>query len=176
MNERLALGGTAGCPPSPASGEAAAEAAGSGPVSATTIYVCTRCRAPATERADEPPGGESLLAALDAAARAVGRETGGTAGTGRIDVRGVACLSNCNRPCTVAFVGPGKLAYVYGDLGTGVEDAAAAIAMAGLYAASANGITVWRERPERFRRGLIARIPPFGFHGEPVVDGTDKAV
>ena len=30
-----------------------------------------------------------------------------------------------------------------------------------LYAATSDGLVPWRERPEAFRKGVVARIPPF---------------
>ena len=29
------------------------------------------------------------------------------------------------------------------------------------YAATSDGLVPWRERPEAFRKGVVARIPPF---------------
>lgn len=136
----------------------------------TTLFVCTRCSLPGSDRGQEPRDGERFLDAVHNAASTA------TGPGDRLLIRGVACLSNCNRPCTVAFVGPRKMAYVYGELGTDPDDPAAVVAMAALYAASSNGVMVWRERPERFRRGLIARVPPFDFNGEPVLAHSEAAV
>ena len=76
-----------------------------------------------------------------------------------IAVRPVECLSVCKRPCTVALTAPGKWTYIVGDLDARdhVEDAVTA---AGKYAASADGIVTWRERPISFRKGVVARTPP----------------
>jgi predicted metal-binding protein len=30
------------------------------------------------------------------------------------------------------------------------------------FAASANGIVPWKERPNAFRKGVVARVPPLG--------------
>jgi predicted metal-binding protein len=54
-----------------------------------------------------------------------------------IALKAVECLSVCKRPCTVAL----------------------AVA-ARRYAASAEGIVPWRERPLSFRKGVVARTPP----------------
>lgn len=76
-----------------------------------------------------------------------------------IAVRPVECLAVCKRPCTVALAAPGKWTYVVGDLDPAehVEDAANA---ARKYAASADGVVPWRERPVPFRKGVVARTPP----------------
>ncbi|KPQ12698.1 MAG: B12-responsive COG5469 family metal-binding protein [Saliniramus fredricksonii] len=75
-------------------------------------------------------------------------------------VRGVECLSNCKRACTVGLTSPMRWSYVYGDLDPvgSIDDI---IAGATLYAGTDDGIVPWRERPQIFRKGVIARIPPF---------------
>ncbi len=73
---------------------------------------------------------------------------------------GVECLSNCKRACTVGLISPTRWSYVYGDLDpeASIDDI---IAGATLYAGTEDGIVPWRERPQIFRKGVIARIPPF---------------
>ena len=72
----------------------------------------------------------------------------------------VECLSVCKRPCTVAVASDDRWTYVYGDMDPA---ASAETILAGLaaYAATPDGIVPWRERPAEFRKGVIARIPPF---------------
>lgn len=112
-----------------------------------TLYVCTTCRAQA-----DPPEGPRAGARIHAAlSEAFAGED--------VCVTPVECLSVCKRPCTVAVAAPGRWTYVYGDL-----DPAGAVAILrdGLsrYAAAPDGIVPWRERPEAFRKGVVARIPP----------------
>lgn len=75
----------------------------------------------------------------------------------------VECLSVCKRPCTVALAASGKWTYVIGDLHhlDNVEDF---ISMIIQYAATDDGIVPWRERPLSFRKGVVSRVPPLGFH------------
>lgn len=73
---------------------------------------------------------------------------------------GVECLSNCKRACTVGLTSPTRWSYVYGDLDP-VESIDDIIAGATLYAGTDDGIVPWRARPQIFRKGVIARIPPF---------------
>lgn len=72
----------------------------------------------------------------------------------------VECLSVCKRPCTIAVSGPGRWTYIYGDLNaeTSVETILDGLRR---YAATSDGLVPWRERPEAFRKGVVARIPPF---------------
>ena len=76
-----------------------------------------------------------------------------------VTITPVECLSNCTQGCTVALRGPGRWTYIYGrfDPETGaptIQEGAAK------YAASADGLVPWRERPEHFRKNCIARVPP----------------
>jgi len=71
----------------------------------------------------------------------------------------VECLGNCKRGCSVALSSEGAWTYVFGDL---TPDAAPDVVLAAdLLAASPDGLMPWRGRPEPFKRGMIARIPPF---------------
>ncbi|CAM3446189.1 DUF1636 domain-containing protein [Paracoccus nototheniae] len=119
------------------------------------LHVCTTCREVATEAdpmadpatdPDAPRPGALLHAALsDAAPEGV-------------EIRGVECLSACSQGCSVALSGTGKWTYVYGRLTP--ADCADILAGASAYAASADGIVPWRERPVIFRKQSLARIPP----------------
>ncbi|MGU3536918.1 DUF1636 family protein [Methylobacterium sp. A54F] len=114
------------------------------------LYVCTTCRA---EGDDEGPrAGARLLAALEAAQAA--------APVDGVRIEPVACLSVCKRPCTVAVASADRWTYVYGDLDA---EASARTILDGLrlYGETADGLVPWRARPEAFRKGVIARIPPF---------------
>ncbi|GJE53737.1 MULTISPECIES: DUF1636 family protein [Methylobacterium] len=114
----------------------------------TVLYVCTTCRAEGDT--SETRAGARLLAALRE------RLPEDTAG---LRVEGVECLSVCKRPCSVAVASPGRWTYVYGDLDAEAS-AQTILAGIGLYAGTVDGIVPWRERPEAFRKGVVARIPP----------------
>lgn len=114
-----------------------------------TLYVCATCRAAGD--ALEPRAGAKLLAALQEAVAA-----GGHAG---ITVESVECLSVCKRPCTVAVASAGRWTYVYGDLDP-ADSARTILEGVGLYAGTPDGIVPWKARPQEFRKGVVARIPP----------------
>ena len=111
--------------------------------SAATLLVCVTCKS------GEGPTGPGLFAALEAR----------LATDPDIALKAVECLSVCKRPCTIALAGPGKWTYVVGDLKreSHLEDIVAATRN---YAASADGIVPWRERPLAFRKGVVSRTPP----------------
>jgi predicted metal-binding protein len=76
-----------------------------------------------------------------------------------IALKAVECLSVCKRPCTVALAASGKWTYVVGDLTceSHLEDIVVATRR---YAASPDGVVLWRERPLSFRKGVVSRTPP----------------
>jgi predicted metal-binding protein len=120
-------------------------------VATVELLVCLTCRSavpsyqgPSDDAVRE---GARLLAALDAAGI-----------PGGVRVTGVECLSNCTRGCTVALRGAGRWSYVYGDLDASM--AGTVLDGAARYAATADGLVPWRERPEHFRKHCIARLPP----------------
>ena len=129
---------------------------------AVTLFVCTSCRRKIdgdAEAYDLPGKGlaEELTRCFAAA---------GAADTIRVEP--VECLAVCKRPATIALSGDGRWMYLIGDLDP-VLHLDDIVSAARAYAATANGIVPWRERPQIFRKGVVARIPPLGFkQPEPV--------
>lgn len=118
-----------------------------------TLYVCTTCRtADAAETDREQRPGARLSRRFAEALAAAGADGG-------IALEPVECLGVCKRPCTVSYMARGKWIYLIGDID---PDAPLEPIIDGLrrYAASADGMVPWRERPEAFRKGLVGRIPP----------------
>ena len=116
----------------------------------STLFVCVTCRREGDPPAEVRPGAR-LYAALKAAALE-GAE-------GDLDVQPVECLSNCTRACTAAVAAPGKWTYVVGHLDPD-QHVADMVQFARLHRASADGLTVWRDRPVHVRKNTIARVPP----------------
>lgn len=120
---------------------------------ALTLSICTRCRDGREDAHDEERGGARFARAiLDAFA------------TRRnalppVAIRGVACMSQCKRPCTVALSAPGRFTYLFGDLDP-IRDANAVLDALPLYAAGEEGFMRRDERPEPMRAGILGRIPP----------------
>ena len=121
---------------------------------ATEIIICTTCR-PAAASRDVPAAGEALLEAVQVATWDLD-----VALQSCIRVRGVACLSGCTRACTVALQAPGKYTYFFGDLVADGVTATQVLACAQLHAYSTDGNLRRKERPERLRSGILARLPP----------------
>lgn len=118
------------------------------PLSApVTLHVCLTCRQTDQEQAvrDGTRLHDALLAAADL-------DHG-------VRIEGVKCLSGCKRGCTIALSGEGRWSYVIGDLDADAHAGDILLATE-LYAATADGIVPWRDRPEIMKRGVLARVPP----------------
>jgi predicted metal-binding protein len=121
----------------------------------TTVLVCITCRASA-DAADTPRKGPALA---DATQHALGDGAD-------IEVKRVRCLGNCNRGLSAAIRRDKAWTYVFGHLDP-ERDGPTLIAGARLFAGSTDGLMPWRGRPDPLKRGLIARVPPLDFEGEP---------
>lgn len=118
------------------------------------IYVCTTCRQP-DDPDDLPRPGAALAAATARAAKNTD-----------IAVQPLRCLANCKRGCSAVMRRTDASApawtYIFGHLDP-AADAQALVQGAQLLAQSTDGLMPWRGRPDALKRGLIARVPPFGF-------------
>jgi predicted metal-binding protein len=126
----------------------------------TTVLVCVTCRAP-SDPTQTPPRGSQLA---DSTQRALG-------GSEDIEVLRVRCLGNCSRGLSAAIRRENAWTYVFGSLDAR-RDGPTLIAGARLFAESNDGLLPWRGRPEPLKRGLIARVPPREFSGEPSLDAS----
>lgn len=110
------------------------------------LLVCTTCRERDGAPDDPRPGTELLAKLMNDAPDGV-------------EVRGVECLSNCTRGCSIVLRGgAGRWTYVYGNLSP--EQAEIVRDGAARYRDVADGLVPWRQRPEHFRKNCMARIPP----------------
>ncbi len=118
----------------------------------TTLTVCRTCRPGDSGPQIEPPGAALGRCVRDAIARL---DT-----EGLVEARAIACLSSCGRACSATVAAPGKFSYVVGGLEP--ADAEALVIFALRHAESVDGVTAWRERPEKIRKNTVARVPPPG--------------
>lgn len=125
-----------------------------GPV---TLHVCVTCKLAAPPQAPEAAPEMRGRTLHDRLAATI--EDHGLAA--RIRLKPVECLSVCKRPATVAVSGAGRWTYVWGDL-EAERDLDTLIAGILAYAAAPQGIIPWKDRPQIFKKGVIARIPHVG--------------
>ena len=125
-----------------------------------TLSICLRCRDGREDgNADLDSRGGRRLAQV--VARALPDSTAARRG---ILLRGVNCMSNCKRPCTIALSGPGRFTYLFGDLDPTLH-AGDVLSVAAAYAEAEGGYLPRPVRPEVLRAGILGRIPPLGFAG-----------
>ncbi|MBV8447219.1 MAG: DUF1636 domain-containing protein [Hyphomicrobiales bacterium] len=124
------------------------------PDRSTSIHICITCR-----HAGEPDDAERPGARLYRALRQVASRRDIS-----VELIPVECLSVCKRPCTIAFSAPGKWTYVYGDFAPDEASAQVILDASALYAAAADGLIPWRQRPDALKKGVVARIPPLSDH------------
>ena len=67
-------------------------------------------------------------------------------------------VAHGNKLFGAAILRKGCWSYVFGDLA--VADGPDLVAAARLYAGSTDRLMPWRGRPDKLKRGLVARIPP----------------
>ena len=117
------------------------------------IYICSSCRPKDADPDDERRPGKDLAARLGAKLNEHGLGE-------KYRLNLVECMSVCKRPATAAIMSPGKFTYTMGDLDpeTAADDL---LKFAELYENTEDGVTVWRERPEQIRKGIISRTPCF---------------
>lgn len=126
-----------------------------------TLSICLRCRDGREERDAnlDQRGGRRL-------ARAVTSLFDGSPAARRgIILRGVNCMSQCKRPCTIALSGLDRFTYLFGDLDPEIH-ASDALAVATAYADAPDGFLPRPDRPEVLRAGILGRIPPMVFSGD----------
>ena len=122
-----------------------------------TLSICLSCRDDREDVNDGIRGGTRLAQAV---LRSVKDEAA-------LDIRGVHCLSQCKRPCTVALSCPNRFTYIFGDLDP-TRHAPDIIELAALYARSPNGFRARGDRPPPMRSGILGRVPPLGWSGAAV--------
>lgn len=128
-----------------------------------TLSVCMRCRLADWRGDDERrPGAELAKLIREKLSPSVSGELAA--------VRAIRCMSQCKRPCVVAFSGDNRFTWLFGDLNP-VRDASAVLACFDLYRSKIDGFMERPERPEALRAGVLGRIPPLG-SSHPIVRAT----
>lgn len=108
----------------------------------TTLTICTTCADGQGQLLLEAVENESLARDLT------------------LPIRGQACMAACKQSCTAALQAPGKHSYLFGGLAPDADSVHALLDVATQHAEPGDGLLAWDRRPERLKRGLVARLPP----------------
>lgn len=122
------------------------------PAKDACLSICFRCKPegwPGDADARRPGADLADAIEAEAARRGIDVET----------LRDVRCMSQCKRPCVVAFSGEGRFTYLFGDLDP-ERDAAAVLDAFALYRTRPDGFMERFERPEVLQAGVLGRVPP----------------
>jgi predicted metal-binding protein len=112
--------------------------------------VCFRCKPEGWRGDDTARPGLELAEAVSVEAARRGIDLG--------RLRDVRCMSQCRRPCVIAFSGDGRFTYLFGDLTA--QHASAVLDAFVLYCSKPDGFMERFERPEALRAGILGRVPP----------------
>ncbi|XWN30319.1 MAG: DUF1636 domain-containing protein [Devosia sp.] len=129
------------------------EDSGPKPAFQPTLSVCLTCRDGRQAADTVVRGGERFAETIMAARRA--RLADLPAHT----VRGVRCMSQCLRPCTIALSCKGRFTYIFGDLDP-ERDADDVLTLLSAYVDTPEGFLPRDRRPEPLQAGILGRIPP----------------
>jgi predicted metal-binding protein len=122
-----------------------------------TIIICTNCKI-ATETTESPEAPFAGARLADAAQSLPDTED--------VEIVRIKCLANCSRGPSVAMRHANTWTYIFGNIDP-EADAQSLVEGARLLATSPDGLMPWKGRPTCLKKGLIARIPPLDFAGEP---------
>jgi len=119
-----------------------------------TLSVCLTCRDGREGDHGDIRGGARLAGALCGLIARQGCDA---------DLRGVRCMSQCQRACIVSLTATGAFTYMFGDLDP--ENPAhlqAILDLIPLYGQAPEGFLARDARPGPLRAGILARLPPPG--------------
>ena len=105
------------------------------------VSICLRCRDGRENDFDGVRGGTRLAEGV--LVRLAGKSSPA------FQLRGVNCMSQCKRPCTIALSAPNRFTYLFGDLDPYTPDHIdALLALPSLYMVAPEGFLRREERPE----------------------------
>lgn len=127
-----------------------------------TLSICMICRDGRESARGDVRGGARLAGAVCDLVARQGCDA---------HLRGVRCMSQCQRACVVSLTAPGAFTYVFGDLDP--ENSAHLQAILDLippYCDAPEGFLTRDARPEPLRAAILGRLPPLGTASELVSD------
>ena len=88
-----------------------------------------------------------------------------------VNLRGVNCMSNCKRACTISLTAKKSFTYVFGDIDPeNSEYHESLLELVTKYTLSSEGFLRRRDRPLLFQSSILGRLPPIQSNSELVMN------
>ena len=85
----------------------------------------------------------------------------------QVNLRGVNCMSNCKRACTISLTAKKSFTYIFGDIDPeNSEYSESLIELVSKYSLSSDGFLRRRDRPLFFQSSILGRLPPIQSNSE----------
>ena len=79
----------------------------------------------------------------------------------QVNLRGINCMSNCKRACTISLTAKKSFTYIFGDIDPeNSEYSESLIELVSKYSLSYEGFLRRRDRPLLFQSSILGRLPP----------------
>ena len=79
----------------------------------------------------------------------------------QVNLRGINCISNCKRACTISLTAKKSFTYIFGDIDPeNSEYSESLIELVSKYSLSSDGFLRRRDRPLLFQSSILGRLPP----------------
>ena len=89
----------------------------------------------------------------------------------QVNLRGINCMSNCKRACTISLTAKKNFTYVFGDIDPeNSEYSESLIELVSKYILSSEGFLRRRDRPMLFQSSILGRLPPIQCNSEIVTN------
>ena len=78
----------------------------------------------------------------------------------QVNLRGINCMSNCKRACTISLTAKKSFTYIFGDIDPeNSEYSESLIELVSKYSLSSDGFLRRRDRPLLFQSSILGRLP-----------------
>ena len=89
----------------------------------------------------------------------------------QVNLRGINCMSNCKRACTISLTAKKSFTYVFGDIDPeNSEYSESLLELVSKYILSSEGFLRRRDRPMLFQSSILGRLPPIQCNSEIVTN------
>ena len=79
----------------------------------------------------------------------------------QVNLRGINCMSNCKRACTISLTAKKSFTYIFGDIDPENSEYSESLReLVSKYSLSSDGFLRRRDRPLLFQSSILGRLPP----------------